>query len=96
MWVSALSRRVVGLPLGVHPVHPALSAGRDQQLTRAIEGQRPDVLLLGIEEGRSLPGRVHGVHLAVGRGPHEEAPVGAHRQRVDLELGGVEEGRSLA
>ena len=52
MWVSVEASSVSARPSRLHAVDAALAARRDVERARRVEGERPDVLLGGIEEAR--------------------------------------------
>ena len=83
-------------PVGRDPVHYALVAcGRVDHAAR-VHGERPDVLVLRVEESRRGAVAVDLVDFAVRRRPDVEHAVGCHGKRVNLQFGAVEEHRPFA
>jgi hypothetical protein len=77
-------------------VDPSLRSRGHEKAALVVEGERPDVLVGGIEVDLGLALAVDGVHLAVGRGAGVETAVLADGEGMDLELRGVEQQRGLA
>jgi hypothetical protein len=83
----------LGPAIRLHAVDAPLDAGRDVERALRVEGERPDVLLGGIEEALRAAGRVDRVDRAVRRRRRVDAPVGPDRDRVHAELVRVEQHR---
>src|SRR5687767_16020865 len=74
----------------------ALRSRRHQEPALLVEREGPDVLVVGIEEGRALAGAIEEVHLPLRRAARVEAPVRGEGERMHLELGGVVDGGARA
>ena len=60
-----------------------------------VDDQRPDVLVIGVEEDGGDPLRIHTVDFPVGRGAYIQAAARRERERMDLELRCIEEDGAL-
>jgi hypothetical protein len=94
MWASASARRVSAAP-SVNAVDLP-SSGRNQQAALTVEGDRPDVLLVRIEEGRGFARGVDGVDPSIRRGRDVDPAVRTEGHGMDLELGCVVEEGAFA
>ena len=74
------------------PVDEALLARTGVDGPVGAHGERPDVLVVGVEEDRRGPVGRNAVDLAVGRRRRVDAAAGRGRERVHLHLGRVERG----
>ena len=83
------------LAVGRDLVDHALVAGAGEHVAFGIDGERPDVFVVGIEERRRLALRVDAIDAAVWRRADVQAAVRRRRERVHLHLVAVEEDRAV-
>ena len=82
--------------VGRNLVHDPLVASTRVDVACAIDCQRPDVLVLGIEEHRALAVAIDIVNAAVRRRADVDTAIRRESQRMHFELSTVEEHRAFA
>ena len=61
-----------------------------------VDGERPNIRVLGIEEHRTLTMRSHAIHLSLGRSPHVDVVLRVNGQGGDIQLLRIEDERAFS